>query len=34
MSVEIPMSDDAVRDEIAFIRRAIEEGRGYATGSS
>jgi hypothetical protein len=25
------MTDDAVRDEIAFIRRAIEEGRGYAT---
>jgi hypothetical protein len=24
------MSDDAIREEIAFIRRAIEEGRGYA----
>ena len=23
------MSEDAVREEIAFIRRAIEEGRGY-----
>jgi hypothetical protein len=23
--------DDAVRDEIAFIRSVIEEGRGYAT---
>jgi hypothetical protein len=28
------MTDDAVRDEIAFIRRAIEEGRGYATNWS
>jgi hypothetical protein len=28
------MTDDTVRDEIAFIRRAIEEGRGYATGRS
>lgn len=28
------MTDDAVRDEIAFIRRAIEEGRGYASGRS
>jgi hypothetical protein len=28
------MTEDAVRDEIAFIRRAIEEGRGYASGRS
>jgi hypothetical protein len=28
------MTDDAVREEIAFIRRAIEEGRGYASGRS
>jgi hypothetical protein len=34
MSVEVPMTNDAVREEIAFIRRAIEEGRGYATGWS
>jgi hypothetical protein len=26
------MTDDVVRAEIAFIRRAIEEGRGYASG--
>src|ERR1700731_87256 len=25
-----PAGNDALRDEIAFIRRAIEEGRGYA----
>src|SRR5437016_1766485 len=28
------MSDEAVRDEIAFIRRAIEAGRDYAAGRS
>src|SRR5437763_1537273 len=28
------MSDEAVREEIAFIRRAIEAGRGYAAGRS
>jgi hypothetical protein len=28
------MTDAAVRDEIAFIRRAIEEGRGYAAARS
>jgi hypothetical protein len=34
MSVDVPMTENAVREEIAFIRRAIEEGRGYATGWS
>jgi hypothetical protein len=34
MSVDIPMSENDLREEIAFIRRAIEEGRGYATGWS
>jgi hypothetical protein len=34
MSVDAPMTNDAVREEIAFIRRAIEEGRGYVTGWS
>jgi len=29
-----PDSDETLREEIAFIRRAIEEGRGYATGWS
>ena len=28
------MREDALREEIAFIRRAIEEGRGYAAGRS
>ena len=34
MSVDVPMTESAEREEIAFIRRAIEEGRGYATGWS
>jgi len=28
------MTDNSVRDEIAFIRRAIEKGRGYAVARS
>ena len=28
------MDDDSVRDDIAFIRRAIEQGRGYAGSHS
>jgi len=28
------MTEDSVRDEIAFIRRAIERGRGYAVARS
>ena len=28
------MIEDRVRDDIAFIRRAVEEGRNYATHSS
>jgi hypothetical protein len=28
------MSEDRVREDIAFIRRAVEEGRGYATARS
>jgi len=28
------MTDDAVREDIAFIRRVIEEGRGYASARS
>jgi hypothetical protein len=28
--MEVAMNEDAVRDEIAFIRRTIEEGRRYA----
>jgi len=27
-------ADDSVREDIAFIRRAIEQGRGYAAGRS
>ena len=26
--------DDSVREDIAFIRRAVEQGRGFATGRS
>ena len=27
-------SDDSVREDIAFIRRAVEQGRGYAGARS
>ncbi len=28
------MIEDRVRDDIAFIRRAVEDGRSYATACS
>src|SRR5437660_2380847 len=34
LKMEMKMTDEAVREEIAFIRRAIEEGRGYAAAHS